>query len=55
MAKITQTISTVTSLPTPPNPNSPSTFGSLAYPYTVAQNAFGVVESNQIALTLSSS
>lgn len=42
MAEITQTISTVTSLPTPPNPNSPSTFDSLAYPYTVAQNAFGV-------------
>lgn len=42
MAEITQTISTVTILPTPPNPNSPSTFDALAYPYTVAQNAFGV-------------
>ena len=39
MAEITQTISTVTSLPTPPN-NSPSTFDSLAYPYTVAQKCF---------------
>ena len=42
MAEITQTISTVTSLPTPPNPNVPSTFDALAYPYTVAQNAFGL-------------
>lgn len=42
MAEITQTISTVTSLPTPPNPNNPATFDDLAYPYTVAQNAFGV-------------
>ena len=42
MAEVTQTISTVTSLPTPPNPNVPSTFDALAYPYTVAQNAFGI-------------
>lgn len=42
MAEITQTISTVTSLPTPPNPNNTATFDDLAYPYTVAQNAFGL-------------
>lgn len=42
MAKITQTISTVVALPEPPNPNVPSTFDTLAYPYTVAQRTFGV-------------
>lgn len=42
MAEITQIISTVTTLPSPPNPNVPSTFDDLAYPYTVAQNAFGL-------------
>jgi len=41
MATITQTIGSVPSLPTPPDPNAPSTFDSLAYPYTVAQNTFG--------------
>lgn len=38
MSTITQTI---TALPTTPNPNTPSTFNTLAYPFTVAQAAMG--------------
>lgn len=47
MAKITQTIGTVAILPEPPNPNSPSTFDALAYPYTVTQNQFGLDVNNR--------
>lgn len=38
MTTITQTI---TALPTAPNPNTPSTFNTLAYPFTVAVAAMG--------------
>lgn len=51
MAEITQTISTVTILPTPPNPNNPATFDALAYPYTLSQNQFGL-DVNDMAIEL---
>jgi len=42
MPFITQNISSVPPLTTPPSPADPANFDALAYPYTISQNAFGL-------------